>query len=116
MMAAAEVIELLRQIARKHGWALATHGSMRRDIDLIGVPWVDDAADWYVLFCAMREAVGKELGGFAQKPHGRVAFILLQNGATVDNERSAADGYKAHWVPQALDISLIDPRKTRTAA
>lgn len=32
---------LLADIARKHGYALATHGSMARDFDLVCIPWVE---------------------------------------------------------------------------
>ena len=31
---------LLQTIARKHGYALAIHGTLARDADLICVPWV----------------------------------------------------------------------------
>ncbi len=34
------IVESMRIIARKHGWALAQHGTMVRDIDLIAVPWI----------------------------------------------------------------------------
>ena len=29
----------LAEIAREHGYALAVHGSLARDFDLIAVPW-----------------------------------------------------------------------------
>jgi hypothetical protein len=42
-LAAREVYERLiaplRAVARAHGYALAVHGSLARDIDLIAVPW-----------------------------------------------------------------------------
>lgn len=31
--------------ARKHGYALAIHGTVTTDLDLIAIPWVEDAAD-----------------------------------------------------------------------
>lgn len=30
--------------ARELGYALALHGSMARDLDLVAIPWTDDAA------------------------------------------------------------------------
>ncbi len=30
--------------ARRHGYALAPHGSLQRDLDLIAVPWSEEAA------------------------------------------------------------------------
>lgn len=35
----------LTTIARKHGYALAVHGSCARDFDLVCVPWIEDPAD-----------------------------------------------------------------------
>lgn len=32
----------LAEIARSHGYALATHGSMARDFDLACIPWVEN--------------------------------------------------------------------------
>jgi hypothetical protein len=34
----------LAEIARKHGYAMAVHGTMGRDLDLICVPWTLDAS------------------------------------------------------------------------
>jgi hypothetical protein len=31
----------LSEIARKHGYAMAVHGSLQRDFDLICIPWVE---------------------------------------------------------------------------
>ncbi|SAL03512.1 hypothetical protein AWB81_06438 [Caballeronia arationis] len=31
----------LAEIARKHGWALAIHGSLARDFDLVCIPWTE---------------------------------------------------------------------------
>lgn len=33
---------VLAKIFQKHGYALAVHGSMMRDFDLIAVPWVEE--------------------------------------------------------------------------
>ena len=44
-------------IARKHGYALAIHGSMKRDFDLIAVPWVGDAGEPFAMIMEMKEAV-----------------------------------------------------------
>jgi hypothetical protein len=37
-----DLLELMRPIAREHGYALAVHGSQVRDLDLVVVPWVND--------------------------------------------------------------------------
>jgi hypothetical protein len=35
----------LAEIARKHGYALAVHGSMQRDFDVIAVPWIENVGN-----------------------------------------------------------------------
>jgi hypothetical protein len=44
----------LRAVARKHGYALAVHGSLARDIDLIAVPWSDEVSDAAIVAEAIR--------------------------------------------------------------
>lgn len=36
---------VLAEIARKHGYALAVHGSLGRDFDMIAIPWKKEASD-----------------------------------------------------------------------
>lgn len=47
----------LCEVAREHGYALGLHGSMNRDLDLMAMPWVENAASEAVLVNALREAV-----------------------------------------------------------
>lgn len=81
-------LPLLRDAARAEGYALAVHGSLSRDLDLIAVPWTDEAkgADSVVaaLAAATKEATGwgdvsgrDENGGKTAKPHGRVAVTIV---------------------------------------
>jgi hypothetical protein len=35
----------LATIAREHGYALAVHGSLQRDMDLICIPWVEQPSE-----------------------------------------------------------------------
>lgn len=67
----------LAEIARKHGYAMAIHGTMARDFDLIYIPWVDKPST--------PEAVVEEITTtFATtditnpgyKPHGRLAYSV----------------------------------------
>jgi hypothetical protein len=75
----------LRLVARSHGYALAVHGSMIRDLDLIAVPWVPQAADAEVLVEALRSAVNGVLPNpdavytepqGSLRPHGRRVFSI----------------------------------------
>ena len=85
----------LREEAHRLGYALAVHGTLVRDIDLIAVPWIKDAAQPEVLAEALR-VVAERVSGFARnldavgssnpehfrlgcpggKPHGRRAWTF----------------------------------------
>ncbi len=92
----------LDRIAWRHGYALALHGSMARDLDLIAIPWTDDADSPENLIAAFhRFIVSKanvEIKGAyhpTQKPHGRVAYAM-------------SIGHDGHY----LDISVM-PRQAK---
>jgi hypothetical protein len=79
----------LREAAVANGYALAVHGSMARDLDVVAVPWVEDAAPVETLVEALRDAVAgwipKPLTAPGLKPHGRLAYtILLEGHAFID--------------------------------
>lgn len=93
----------LRELAFQHGYALGIHGTLGRDLDLIAVPWVQDAESHDKL----AEAIRIEIGGFDEqrlyfrktpepKPHGRIAysFYLTENDA------------KRHTLPY-IDLSIM---------
>jgi len=83
-------IERLRQVAREHGYALAVHGSLERDIDLLAAPWVEEASDADTLAIALRDAVhgafGTTLEGDPQpeglRPHGRRSWAFITPEST----------------------------------
>lgn len=86
----------LKQTAIDNGYALALHGSLMRDMDLIAVPWTDEASDPEVLISAMVECLGLAYNctnvlepeccmSDGVKPHGRRAWnIMLGAGAYID--------------------------------
>ena len=78
---------VLAQCARNHGYALAVHGSLLRDVDLIAAPWIPQAKAPSTLAKAILGIV-KALSGRDQvyvrmnekptaKPHGRVAWGIF---------------------------------------
>lgn len=83
------MVPALRAIAREHGYAIGLHGSMARDLDLVAVPWVDNAASAEVLVAAVMKAVGGSFApadwGFernpAIRPHGRRAWSIYFSGS-----------------------------------
>lgn len=44
--------------ARKHGYALAIHGTVTADCDIIAVPWTDDACDAETLMKEIMSQIG----------------------------------------------------------
>ena len=68
----------LAEVFRAHGYALAIHGSVISDFDLIAVPWCEDAADPKTVIddVCTKLAVGWHGEQFTAKPHGRMATKL----------------------------------------
>lgn len=75
---AAGLYPKLAEVFRSHGYALAVHGSLANDFDLIAVPWVEDAAPPQVVADAVHDkfAAKFSVAGPVPKPHGRVAYKL----------------------------------------
>lgn len=86
----AAILPAIRTRARELGYAIGLHGSMVRDLDLIAVPWTDEAVDGDTLATSIRDVLG---GWFAEsgktykwevdgknKPHGRKAYTLRFGG------------------------------------
>jgi hypothetical protein len=74
----------IREAAKEFGYAIGVHGSLKRDYDLIAVPWTKDAIGNGDLIGALCERVtkltGKTLkllpGTVERKPNGRYACTL----------------------------------------
>lgn len=83
----AVIYPALRDIAKIHGYALAIHGTMTRDFDLVAIPWTEEAGEPLALILAFKEATatvthhssGDQFFPDCQpykKPHGRVSYVL----------------------------------------
>ncbi len=81
------IYPVLSQIAKDHGYALCVHGSIHRDLDLVAVPWIEEASDELTLITAFKECIGAVFthedfdhnipdGDPKIKPHGRKAYSL----------------------------------------
>lgn len=87
-----------RKAALDCGYALALHGSMARDLDLIAVAWVPEAKPVEDLVTAISERIGKtaftnyHLDTGSEKPHGRICYTLSISG---------------DWF---IDLSIISPK------
>lgn len=68
-------------VARQHGYALAIHGSMARDLDLVAVPWVAHPSSPTNLVAAFAEAVYfNSTSGPSPALHGREIWTLTFPG------------------------------------
>lgn len=105
----AKLLAGIRERARAMGWAITEHGSMDRDIDLVGVPWTEDAAmgDDMLRF-AFPIGPFYEWAPGSRKPCGRVAYLISRKGAHIAKPEDATG--KGRWTPPIIDISLMDPR------
>ena len=76
------VLPRIIEAARKCGYAIAVHGSLVRDFDLIAIPWEEEAVEAPKLVEAIMEVVGGfVLEGRGErnptpKPHGRLAWSI----------------------------------------
>lgn len=73
-------LPFVREAAKEHGYAIGAHGSMRRDMDLIAVPWTDVVSTPDVLAHAIAVAAcGITREGnyeWEKKPLGRIATSI----------------------------------------
>ena len=97
---AAGLYPALAEVFRAHGYALAVHGSVASDFDLIAVPWVEDAgeiadiiADVMKAFACSKFALSTDKDG-GTRPHGRTAYKIHMS-----------------FGPCALDVSFM-PKAT----
>ena len=93
------MIPLLTEAARDCGYALAVHGTMARDLDLIAVPWTPEASSAEQLILRLLSAVsycahlthrnpgeghadGDNSKGDlpSKKPHGRLSWTIIFDG------------------------------------
>lgn len=86
-------VQEVRRVARELGYAIGVHGTLKRDCDLIAVPWTETAAPPKELVDELCIELGARIVGYKEdKPHGRVAWIIQVNG----------------W-GKAIDLSIVRP-------
>lgn len=70
-----------RCIAWSYGYCLVAHGTMTRDLDLVMIPWTEEAggAEHVVRYIAQVTET-KIPHEPREKPHGRIAWTLMFEG------------------------------------
>lgn len=87
----AQLLPRIRKAAKGLGYALAIHGTMARDLDIIAVPWTDEAVSAEDLVKTIAEAVDGYVigdtmhrGGVdeppTKQPHGRLSWNICWGG------------------------------------
>lgn len=82
----------LREAASECGWAIAIHGSVVHDLDLMAMPWREDHATADNLASVLssiinpnaedaRRSIFKHVG---EKPNGRVVYTIIGGGSYID--------------------------------
>lgn len=78
----------LRQAFAEHGYAVAIHGTLQRDFDIVAVPWTEEAVSAADLVAVVVDAcmgLACSVDGPTVKPHGRRSYaIVLFNGGYID--------------------------------
>lgn len=85
----------LKNAALKCGWALGLHGSLNSDMDLIAMPWTEDAQPVETMLAALSDCFGdnpfkeQHTVPFKGKPNNRVVYTM------------------SIWADYYLDINII---------
>ena len=72
----------IRQCAMNYGWALALHGSLASDMDIMAIPWVETAVSFKELIDRISKLVtGNMLAEsyfltYDEKPHHRIVATI----------------------------------------
>ncbi len=68
----------LAEIARKHGYAFAIHGTLGRDMDLTCIPWAETVSEPMAVLDEITSTFAITLLPIppTQKNHGRVAYTI----------------------------------------
>ena len=96
------------KVAMRHGYTLAAHGSMSRDMDLIAVPWREEATSPKILAKKLAKCVDGHLAihmngkVFEKKPHRRIGCVI---------HLPKVSGYAFSAAPLYLDLSIMRPTK-----
>lgn len=81
-----DLLPPMRLAARGCGYALAVHGSLQRDIDIVAIPWTVQAGEPELLVARLCGAIAGVSGRahpskeWSDKPHGRKAVIITTCG------------------------------------
>lgn len=94
-----EVLPVMRMMARRLGWCLALYGPLRRDLDMVAVPWMEDA----VPHAQLLEEIIKTFGG--RFSEDEIDQTIGRTGVTVVCRKRIV-----RESGSLIDVSIVDPR------
>lgn len=110
-----QILPRIRAAGKEMGYAIAIHGTMTRDLDVLAVPWVEEAAEPLALVNMIADVVGGHVIGDrtdergyisdhpTEAPHGRLSWNsklgrFITDAVVILNERDTlAKGFEALW-------------------
>ena len=99
----ATLLPTIRAIARRHGYGVGLHGSMVNDLDLIAVPWRDDASTGREMVEAVSAEIAESRVGYRPNnglaPGGRQGYSIILDRSSYGH---VTQGY--------IDFTVTDPR------
>jgi len=67
----------LAELCRSHGYALAIHGSLARDFDVVAIPWVKNPSEPQAVIDEITKKFAIEhITEIGHKEHGRIVYTL----------------------------------------
>ena len=78
----AALYEDIRKVAMDLGWAVALHGSLKSDMDIITLPWVEEAVEFEMLINTIANLFEENMLAnnysvdYTSKPHGRIVATI----------------------------------------
>ncbi len=64
----------LAEVCKEHGYALAVHGSLQNDLDLIAIPWTEEAVTPRKLMNEIQNTLAIKFDKATNKLYGRKAY------------------------------------------
>lgn len=107
---AAALYPQLAKICIDHGYALAVHGSLARDFDVIAIPWMPKVSTPRMVLKDITSTFAVELiGKPGKKEHGRVAYTLSVGfgECAIDFSFMPPCGINR---PEHLSVQFTDPK------
>jgi hypothetical protein len=67
----------IAEVVRRHGYALAVHGSLAKDFDLICIPWIDEPSPHEDVIKELTDTFRVDNISCNPKAHGRICYTLI---------------------------------------